>query len=59
MTEAVEKAGVPNTVWYNYRRVPAVTMVKQLIDEGGSDDLPLPREVPPGLDDLRRPAPGR
>ena len=31
---AVEKAGVPNTVWYNYRRVPAVTLVKQLIDEG-------------------------
>jgi predicted dehydrogenase len=34
MTDAVEKAGVPNTVWYNYRRVPAVTMIKQLIDEG-------------------------
>ena len=34
MCEAVEKAGVPNTVWYNYRRVPAVTMAKQLIDEG-------------------------
>src|SRR5262249_40606483 len=24
MVQAVEKAGVPNTVWYNYRRVPAV-----------------------------------
>jgi predicted dehydrogenase len=34
MTDAVEKAGVPNTVWYNYRRVPAVTMIKQLLDEG-------------------------
>jgi len=34
MTAAVEAAGVPNTVWYNYRRVPAVTMIKQLIDEG-------------------------
>jgi len=34
MVDAVEKAGVPNTVWYNYRRVPAVTMAKQLIDEG-------------------------
>ncbi len=34
--EAVEKAGVPNTVWYNYRRVPAVTLAKQLIDEGSS-----------------------
>jgi len=34
MTDAVEQAGVPNTVWYNYRRVPAVTMIKQLVDEG-------------------------
>jgi predicted dehydrogenase len=34
MCQAVEKAGVANTVWYNYRRVPAVTMAKQLIDEG-------------------------
>ena len=24
----------PNTVWYNYRRVPAVTLIKQLLDEG-------------------------
>lgn len=34
MVDAVEKAGVPNTVWYNYRRVPAVTFAKNLIDEG-------------------------
>jgi predicted dehydrogenase len=34
MVTAVEAAGVPNTVWYNYRRVPAVTMIKQLLDEG-------------------------
>ena len=34
MVAAVEKAGVPNTVWYNYRRVPAVTLIKQLLDEG-------------------------
>lgn len=34
MVEAVEKAGVPNIVWYNYRRVPAVTFSKKLIDEG-------------------------
>src|SRR3954469_6906698 len=34
MTAAVESAGVPNTVWYNYRRVPAVTMIRQLLDEG-------------------------
>jgi predicted dehydrogenase len=34
MCRAVEKAGVANIVWYNYRRVPAVTFAKQLIDEG-------------------------
>src|SRR5262245_50981670 len=34
MVEAVEKAGVANTVWYNYRRIPAVSLAKQLIDEG-------------------------
>jgi predicted dehydrogenase len=34
MVAAVEKAGVPNLVSYNYRRIPAVTLAKQLIDEG-------------------------
>ncbi|GAB2544030.1 Gfo/Idh/MocA family protein [Spirosoma aerophilum] len=34
MVEAVEKAGVKNTVWYNYRRVPAVTLAKQIVDSG-------------------------
>jgi predicted dehydrogenase len=34
MANAVDAAGVPNMVWYNYRRVPAVTLAKQLIDEG-------------------------
>ena len=34
MTEAVEKAGVANMVWFNYRRVPAISLAKQLIDEG-------------------------
>ena len=34
MVNAVEKAKVPNMVWYNYRRIPAVTFAKQLIDEG-------------------------
>jgi predicted dehydrogenase len=34
MCRAVEAAKVPNIVWYNYRRVPAVTFAKQLIDEG-------------------------
>src|SRR5258705_13936926 len=34
MVQAVEKARVQNMVWYNYRGVPAVTLAKQLIDEG-------------------------
>src|SRR6266576_1512719 len=34
MVQAIEKAGVPNMVWYNYRRAPAVTLAKQLIEEG-------------------------
>jgi predicted dehydrogenase len=34
MVQAVEAAGVANMVWYNYRRVPAVVLAKQLIDEG-------------------------
>jgi predicted dehydrogenase len=34
MCRAVEAAGVPNMVWYNYRRVPAVTLAKQIIDSG-------------------------
>ncbi|HEY3899963.1 MAG TPA: Gfo/Idh/MocA family oxidoreductase [Chthoniobacter sp.] len=34
MVKEIEKAGVPNTVWYNYRRVPAITLAKQIIDSG-------------------------
>ena len=34
MVAAVEKAGVPNMVWYNYRRCPAVVLAKNIIDEG-------------------------
>jgi predicted dehydrogenase len=34
MCAAVEKAGVPNMVWYNYRRVPAVTLAKQIVASG-------------------------
>jgi predicted dehydrogenase len=34
MVSAVEKAGVANTVWYNYRRIPAVTLAKQIVDSG-------------------------
>jgi predicted dehydrogenase len=34
MVTAIEKAGVANTVWYNYRRLPAVTLAKKIIDSG-------------------------
>ncbi len=34
MVDAVEAAGVANMVSFNYRRVPAVTLAKQLIDDG-------------------------
>src|SRR5215468_8079849 len=34
MLDAVESGKAPNMVWYNYRRVPAVMLLKQLIDEG-------------------------
>jgi len=34
MADAVESAKVANMVWYNYRRVPAVMLVKHLIEEG-------------------------
>jgi predicted dehydrogenase len=34
MCQAVEAAGVNNTVWYNYRRIPAVSLAKALIDQG-------------------------
>lgn len=34
MVAAVEKAGVPNMVWFNYRRVPAISLAKQIVDEG-------------------------
>ncbi|MGO8733404.1 MAG: Gfo/Idh/MocA family protein [Terriglobia bacterium] len=34
MTEAVEKSGKPNMVSFNYRRVPAIGLAKQIIEEG-------------------------
>jgi predicted dehydrogenase len=34
MTRAVEDAKIPNMVWFNYRRVPAIALAKQLVDEG-------------------------
>ena len=50
----------PNMVWYNYRRVPAVTLLHQLIGEGKlGTHLSLSRQVPAGLDDLPGSAAGR
>ncbi len=34
MVDAIHAAGVANMVWYNYRRVPALVLLKQLLDEG-------------------------
>ncbi|MHC2069448.1 Gfo/Idh/MocA family protein [Bremerella sp. T1] len=34
MVKAVEDAGVANTIFYNYRRIPAVTLAKNIIDSG-------------------------
>src|SRR5215211_5812290 len=34
MVAAVEKAGVPSMVWYNYRWIPAVALIKQIADTG-------------------------
>ncbi len=34
MVEAARKSGKLNTVWFNYRRVPAIAFARQLIEEG-------------------------
>lgn len=34
MVEAVEKARTPNFVWFQYRRVPAIALAKQIAEEG-------------------------
>ena len=34
MVEAVAHSGQPSMVSFNYRRIPAVTLAKQLVDEG-------------------------
>ena len=34
MVAAVEKAKVANMVWYNYRWIPAVTLIKQIVASG-------------------------
>ena len=60
MVAAVEKAGVANMVSFNYRRVPAISLAKQIIDEGRiGRPVPLPGHLQPGLHHLGRRAPGR
>ncbi|MCX8155368.1 MAG: Gfo/Idh/MocA family oxidoreductase [Verrucomicrobiae bacterium] len=65
MVKAVEKAGVANFVSFNYRRIPAVTLAKQLIDEGRLgrifhyrakflQDWTISKDVPQGGDALWR-----
>ena len=34
MVDVIDKANVKNTVWYNYRRLPAVTLAKQIVASG-------------------------
>jgi predicted dehydrogenase len=34
MTAAVEKSGRPNMVSFNYRRVPAISLAKRIVEEG-------------------------
>src|SRR5262249_49618518 len=47
MVAAVERAGVANMVWYNYRRVPAVVLLKDLIDRGRLGRIfPYPAQFP-------------
>lgn len=65
MVKAVEKAGVPNFVSFNYRRIPAVSLAKRLIDEGRLgkifhyrakflQDWTISKDVPQGGDALWR-----
>jgi predicted dehydrogenase len=34
MVDVAERTGMKTTVWYNYRRIPAVTLAKNIIDSG-------------------------
>lgn len=65
MTDAVESAKVANMVWYNYRRVPAIALLKNLIDAGRLgrvfhyrakflQDWTISRDVPQGGEGLWR-----
>jgi predicted dehydrogenase len=59
MVDAVEKAGVPNMVWYNYRRIPAVTFIRNMVAAGKLGRIFHYRAVPAGLDHQPRRAAGR
>lgn len=39
MLKAVQKAGVKHMIMHNYRKIPAVTLVRKLIDEGRLGDI--------------------
>lgn len=41
--EAVRKAGVLNTVGFNYRRLPAVSLMKRMVDQGAVGKVRLVR----------------
>ena len=59
MVDAVEAARVPNMVWYNYRRVPAVVLLKFAERRPLRPHLSLPLPVLTGLDHLAGSAAGR
>ena len=59
MTAAVEKAGVPNMVWYNYRRVHDYPGEAPHRRRPSRARFPLPRQIPAGLDHQPGAAPGR
>ncbi|MHA1570938.1 MAG: Gfo/Idh/MocA family protein, partial [Alphaproteobacteria bacterium] len=59
MVAAVEKAGVASLIWFNYRRVPAIALFKQIVDEGRvgrpfhyravyNQDYTIDKDVPQG-----------
>jgi predicted dehydrogenase len=39
--EAALRAGVPNAIGFNYRRLPAVALMKQFVDEGRAGEILL------------------
>ena len=65
MVKAVEAAGVANMIMFNYRRVPSVSLAKQVVDEGRIgrpfhyratylQDWTISEDVPQGGDALWR-----